>query len=66
MTKEEIIAQFQGSSEAMPTVYIFNGSLQQLQEVANTSIKTFTVGGVLHFVSIEDEYTPTDPRMEIL
>ncbi len=66
MTREEIIAQFQGGSEIAPTVYVFNGSLQQLQEVANTSIRTFTVGGVLHFVSIEDGYNSTDPRMEIL
>ncbi len=66
MTREEIIAQFQGNSESAPTVYIFRGSLQQLQEVAATSIRTLAVNGILHFMSIEDEYIPTDPRMEIL
>lgn len=66
MTKEEIILQFQGNAETAPIVYVFQGSLEQLKQVAATSIKTFTVGGVLHFVSLDNGYTPTDPRMEIL
>jgi len=66
MTKEEIIAQFQGSSETVPAVYIFNGSLQQLQEVANTSIRTFSTNGILYFMSMAASYSPNDIRMEAL
>jgi hypothetical protein len=66
MTREEIIAQFQGRDEVAPTVYTFQGTLSQLQEVANTNIKTFTVNSVLYFVSLDPEYVPADSRMEIL
>ncbi len=66
MTREEIIAQFQGSSESAPVVYIFNGTLSQLETVAATNIKTLKVQDTLYFVSLDSEYTPTDSRMEIL
>ena len=66
MTREEIIAQFQGSSETVPAVYIFNGSLSDLEQIAATSIKTFGVQGTLYFMSLDPEYIPTDPKMEIL
>lgn len=66
MTREEIIAQFQGSSDVEPTVYIFSGSKEDLKSVANTTIRMLLSNGVLYFVSSNDQYTPTDPRMEIL
>lgn len=66
MTREEIIKQFQGKSETTTTVYIFRGSLTDLQKIAATSIRTLQVAGVLYFMSIDENYIPTDPRMEIL
>ena len=66
MTREEIIAQFQGRSETVPTVYIFNGSLSDLEQVAATSIKTFGIQDTLYFMPFDPEYVPTDSRMEIL
>ena len=66
MTREEIIAQFQGNSEIEPTVYVFNGPLIDLQEVADTSVRTLSVNGVLYFMSMDRNYTPTDVRMETL
>ena len=50
MTREEIIAQFQGRSETVPTVYVFNGSLSDLEQVAATSIKTFGIQDTLYFM----------------
>ncbi len=58
--------QFQGNNETAPTVYVFNGSLSELEQVAATSIKTFGVQGILYFMSLDPEYTPVDSRMEIL
>jgi hypothetical protein len=66
MTREEIIAQFQGNNETTPTVYVFNGNLSDLEQVAATSIKTFGVQGTLYFMSLDPEYVPVDSRMEIL
>lgn len=66
MTREEIILQFQGGSETAPVVYTFNGTLTQLKEAAGTTIRTLSVNGVLHFVSTDENYTPTDARMEVL
>lgn len=66
MTREETIVQFQGSSDIEPTVYIFNGSKDDLKSVANTTIRMLSSNGVLYFVSSDNQYIPTDPRMEIL
>ena len=66
MTREEIIAQFQGGSDIEPTVYIFRGSKEDLKSVANTTIRMLSSNSVLYFVSSDDQYVPTDSRMEIL
>lgn len=66
MTREEIISQFQGGNETPPVVYTFHGKLSQLQEVAGTTIRTLSINGVLHFMAMDESYTPTDERIEVL
>lgn len=65
MTREEIIQMFT-REDVVPTVYKFNGTRQQLAEVANTSYTVFAPQDDVYFISTDSNYVPTDPRIEVL
>jgi len=60
-TSEEIRALF-GNTEK--TIYKFNGTLDELQNVVNTSYVTVRYLDVVYFTVAEDDYVPNDDRME--
>jgi hypothetical protein len=66
MTKEEIIKQFQGTSEETPTVYIFTGNINQLKDIVKFSYNTLAVNGVIYFSLLETNKEVLDQRVEVL
>lgn len=65
MTKEEILQIFTREG-IVPRVYKFNGTQQQLAEVANTSYTVFAPQDDIYFISTDVNYIPTDHRIEVL